>query len=234
MRKSAFFFLFALFFLSTVVCQAQRQNIRGFDQKDFRALIVYNGKSLSPDQFEFINSDIEKAIEIASGSPGASDAVGARSAKPVSAFSQRLSDFLRSVAPGERYVVIIRTATAQSGPAGSNLKPNCKNWSCPWNCDTVGCGEGFKLLSCCAECNDIRACCTYSCIRVKPAGTPMFGGRLTKNSIQPVGLVVIIANREATQSELSAMERYGLENFDKESFPAGSKIREKKWLPANF
>lgn len=160
MRKSVFFLLFALFFLSAAVCQAQRQNLRGTEPKDIRALIVYNGQTLSGQQLELINSDIQKAIDIASDNSGASGVSGAHSTKPVSSFSQKLSDILRSTAPGERYVVIIRTASAESGAAGSNLRPNCKNWSCPWNCDSVGCGDGFKLLSCCAECNDSRACCT--------------------------------------------------------------------------
>lgn len=62
----------------------------------------------------------------------------------------------------------------------------------------------------------------------------MFGGRSATNANQSAGLVVIVANRETTQGELSAMEKYGLESFEKESFPAGSKIKQKKWLPANL
>lgn len=235
MRKITLLFVSVLLSLLSVVTFGQSVNTRGIEKKDIRALIVYSDQSIPADQIEQVKNEIERSIDsVATGSKKPDANLQRNSKASDSRFTERLTDYLSSLQPGQRSVIIIRSNFAKGGSSAGNQKPNCESYSCPWKCSSVSCGEGAKLLSCCAECNDNRICCQYSCIKTKPSGTPMYGGRVAANTDQSVELIVIVAKPETTPAEIESLEKVGLESIQKEAFPAGRSVKIKKWLASNF
>lgn len=215
---------------------AQMDSARGIDKKDIRVIIVYPG-NLNPAEAEKVKSDLNPLIDAISKGAKLTKADAARTSGPANnsgkggspieeVFGPKLMEWARTSTPGEMASVLLVT----SGP-GINARPNCNDYKCPVDCSVNHCssrGAGWETLGCCNYCNDKAFCCGYSCI--KHVGHTAADHRTVApkpGSSEPIKLIVILAKPGITNEQIANLEKFGVESFANEPFPAGITIKTK-------
>lgn len=186
------------------------------------ALVVFADRAIPREEVQNIANKVQGSLELLTRQTQ-NRAMLQQMSDASSLFERRLGQYLQSVSPGQRVVVTVTTFPGPAGSPGSGLRPNCKDWSCPWRCESVTCPAGSNLLSCCAECNDTRACCTYSCVKQR-SGQPFFGRSMPQGPGRAVELLVLVVNGETHGAEAAALEEAGIQMLENQPFPMGNTV----------